>query len=99
MFSFSVHANSWRLAIVLEIDGAPDIDPESILEAHLASDDDGRLSSTQRFPAWKGFARCGGQNIRARPVDSKWRFGLTLPTISAPNQSVKRVDWPPGKPR
>jgi CheY-like chemotaxis protein len=74
-----VHFDSYRVAVLVEVDGAPDEDPESILEPRLVSADGGPARYDPGLSGVEsGFARFGGQ-IFARPQGNKWRFGLTLP--------------------
>ena len=81
----SGHWNQYRLAIVLEIGRAPDIDPAVILEPRLWSANN---EPPQFDPALslleESFSDAGGQ-IYARTIQGRWRFGLTLPVFEQPH--------------
>lgn len=74
-----VHFDAYRVAVVLELEGAPQTDPEIILEPRLTEGGDGPPTfDTGLSGVEAAFARHGGQ-IFARPLEGRWRFGLTLP--------------------
>ena len=82
----SAHWNKYRLAIVIELARAPDIDPAVILEPRLWAPDgqppqfDAALSLLE-----ERFSDAGGQ-IYARTMQGRWRFGLTLPVYEEPHE-------------
>ena len=88
----SAHGDKYRLAIVIELERAPDIDPATILEPRLWAPKD----QAPRFdPALslleERFSDAGGQ-IYARTLDGRWRFGLTLPVYENPHDKHKDSD-------
>jgi DNA-binding response OmpR family regulator len=75
----SLHLSQWRLAVILEFNDPLAKDPDMILEPRLESIDG---SPPQYYPALScmedSFAQYGGL-IFSRPVDGRWRYGLTIP--------------------
>ncbi len=79
----SVHFDDSRVAILAELEKAPDRDPENILEPRLEATGVGPATFAPGLSALEtSFARYGGQ-IFARPIETRWRFGLTLPQNDA----------------
>lgn len=85
----TLHMEDYRVAVIVEIGGAPDLDPEIILEPRLTDGTDGPARFDPALSAVEAsFARGGGQ-IFARPSGSQWRFGLTLPVCTRRQDALK----------
>lgn len=68
-----------RVALLIEFDDAPAMDPEAILTPRLVSDGTRPMAYDPGLSALESaFGDTGGQ-IFATPIGSGWRFGLTLP--------------------
>lgn len=79
--------DDFRIATILEFEGAPDFDPERILEPRLQSFDGlPPVYAPGLSIVEQAFARFGGQ-IFARPRGERWRFGLTLPVFEPAGDS------------
>lgn len=80
-----------RVALLIEFDDAPDMDPEAILTPRLVSDGSKPMAYDPGLSALEStFGDSGGQ-IFATPLAQRWRFGLTLPNHMIERDSTEQV--------